>query len=201
MMMPPGGMMPSQPGGSYMAPPSYPGSRSVPGSRSYPAPGYPTQGYPSPYSAPPGYMNPSDSHRNMQRMSTPYGQPGSLQRTYRSPFPGDARSEGNPSPAQLQKNFKSGNQKLKDAIHKKDEGAVREQLNHIRHESDTLKQRLHGLPLEQRLAVPSLSVIYDEGARLVEEGVQSGDQKKTQMGMNKLEQATRHLGELDRKKR
>lgn len=83
-------------------------------------------------------------------------------------------------------------------MHQGNQDLVGEQLYGIRQESATLRARLKGLPLEQRLRVPSISLIYDEGTRLVEEGMASGEESKVRLGMERIDEANRQLGELDR---
>lgn len=80
-----------------------------------------------------------------------------------------------------------------------DQNLVNEQLYGMRQEAQTLRGRLRTLPLEQRLHVPSISLLYDEGTRLVDEGMRSGHQPKVRMGLDKIEDANRRLGDLERR--
>lgn len=102
------------------------------------------------------------------------------------------------SPSDLHRQFKSSSESLKKAMSSGEKDRISEQLYGIRHEAQTLRGRLRTLPLEQRLHVPSISIMYDEGTRLVEEGMRTNQQSKIRMGLEKIEDANRRLGELEK---
>ena len=103
--------------------------------------------------------------------------------------PGSDMPTVKPSEAKVQ--FRSSSDRIREAMKKGDYDSVDGELGKMRGNYETLPGRMRDLPMQERYLVPSISRMYQDGAALIREGRESGDDAKISLGLEKIERANR----------
>jgi hypothetical protein len=95
------------------------------------------------------------------------------------------------SPTEAKVQFRSSSDRIRSAMKKGDYDAVDGELGKMRGQYETLPGRMRDLPMEKRYLVPSISRMYQDGATLIREGRETGDDAKIDLGLEKIDRANR----------
>lgn len=100
------------------------------------------------------------------------------------------------APSEVCHNIRAFYGRIRDNYAAGDHEAVTREAEAIRSQVCGLRS-LSTLPLEKRLKVSSICRMIDDALQLVEEGQQTGDESKVELGLEKLHQANELLEPLD----
>lgn len=162
------------PGMSQRAPYNHPGDQSIPATRFR--------------SVPEHIQNPGRSPREMGR--APEG-------LYRGGRPGESGSahetQGRGIPSQPDTGL------MQQALRRKDYATIGRESESVRSRSERIERIGHELPVQDRLQIPLIKHLYQQGADLMEEGRSTQDDAKIRMGIQQINQANEKMNHLERR--
>lgn len=98
--------------------------------------------------------------------------------------------------SEVHSDIHSGSSRLRTAFEASDEGGLEQSLDELRTHVETMDGRLRDAPRESRFCIPSIERMYRTAIGQIEQGVETGQDEKIQLGLQNLEIANEELEKI-----